>query len=384
MSTLVKAWCDCGWHGEYDSPARADFARRRHSCERWRAKRAAARRHADRMRTIDRTPKPCHHTQTTHEHGTYAAYTLDGCRCLPCKDATAEYNRQLDRRNAYGRSDLVVADPVRSHVEQLAAAGIGLKTLARLSGVSHGSLWKLMYGKRQPDGSRVPSARIHKQTAAAVLAVRPSLGTLAGGAKIDATGTRRRVQALMVLGWSIPQIGARADVDRQVLDAVVYGRRNLVTAVRARAVCDVYDELWNTQPPTGDKFALIAANRTRRRAAAAGWAGPLAWDDDTIDDPQAAPDLGAVAPVKGGVTADERLDDWLDLVRSGEHPVHAARRAGYTAADGWQTVRTVATRLDRRDVLDWIDLWLIGRPDLTERHADDAARRYKTRRSAAA
>ena len=30
---------------------------------------------------------------------------------------------------------------------------MGLKTIAERSGVAHGALWKLMYGKRQPDGS---------------------------------------------------------------------------------------------------------------------------------------------------------------------------------------------------------------------------------------
>jgi len=37
-------------------------------------------------------------------------------------------------------------------------------------------------------------------------------------------------------------------------------------------------------------------NAATRRAAARGWAPPLAWDDDTIDDPNATPDLGAETP----------------------------------------------------------------------------------------
>lgn len=383
MSTLVKAWCTCGWHGEYDSQARADFARRRHSCERWQQKRAKARRRVQRSRGVDRTPQPCHHKQVRHQHGTYACYVQDACRCTPCARANADYEQQRTRRNAYGRSNLTDAAPVRAHVEQLGEAGIGLKTLAARSGVSHGALWKLMYGKTRPDGTRTPSQRIRKDTAAAILAVKPDLDTLADGARIDGTGTRRRIQALMACGWSVPRIVAEAGVaDRQPVDHALNHEK--VLAATAKAIADAYDRLWDTAPSERDQRERIAAARARNRALAAGWAPPLAWDDDAIDDPQATPDLGAVAPVKGGLTADERLDDWLDLVRTGEHPDQAARRAGYTAANGWQTVRTVATRQRRHDVLDWIDLWLISRPDLTERHADDAAHRYKTRRSAAA
>jgi hypothetical protein len=39
-------------------------------------------------------------------------------------------------------------------------------------------------------------------------------------------------------------------------------------------------------PPSG------AVARTRARAAAKGWHGPLAWDDDSIDDPESRPQLG--------------------------------------------------------------------------------------------
>ncbi|WP_406516355.1 hypothetical protein OH809_45370 (plasmid) [Streptomyces sp. NBC_00873] len=38
------------------------------------------------------------------------------------------------------------------------------------------------------------------------------------------------------------------------------------------------------------------AERARRRAQADGWYGPLAWDDDTIDDPAAVPQTDAPPP----------------------------------------------------------------------------------------
>ncbi|WP_329123945.1 hypothetical protein [Streptomyces sp. NBC_01353] len=41
--------------------------------------------------------------------------------------------------------------------------------------------------------------------------------------------------------------------------------------------------------------------KTRLRAQRSGWAPPLAWDDDTIDDPHGVPqtDAPAPAPVEG-------------------------------------------------------------------------------------
>lgn len=384
MSARVRAWCRCGWHGEYRSQRQADYARRQHKCERFEAKRAAAVRGIQRDKAIDRTPKPCLHKIAQHQHGTYVCYTADRCRCLPCATAASEYERKRERDAAYGRQRLVDAEPVRQHVRDLAAAGIGLKTLTRLSGVTHGSLWKLMYGRTRPDGTRTPSARVRAEIAAKILAVHPSLDALADGAKIDATGTVRRVQALMVLGWSVPQVAARADVDRQVLDAVMLGHRTLITAARAHAVRTAYEQLWNQAPPQGTWHEKGAAARARNKAAAAGWAPPLAWDDDTIDDPATTPQLGELEPIKGGVSATSRLDDWLHLVTTGEHPDRAARRVGYAAADGWKQVRTIAARIGHTAVLDWLDLWLANRPDITGALADEAAARYKTRRSTAA
>jgi hypothetical protein len=48
-----------------------------------------------------------------------------------------------------------------------------------------------------------------------------------------------------------------------------------------------------------DKVSMIpcedpTAGRVARQAKKKGWAPPLAWDDDTIDDPKAKPDFGNV------------------------------------------------------------------------------------------
>lgn len=236
--------------------------------------------------TIDRAPKPCLHKRANHEHGSYACYVLDRCRCLPCCFASSEYDRQLKRRNAYGRSNYVDAAPARAHVATLMAAGVGLKQIVKKSGIPQGALWKLVYGKKRPDGTQTPSRRITRQNEDRLLALDPSDRTLlADGARVDPTGTRRRLQALACLGWSINRLADESGLDRQRLDHALHGGQAVVSTVTA--VVALYERLWDQPAPARDHREKIAAARAINRARNEGWAPPAAWDDDTIDDPAA-------------------------------------------------------------------------------------------------
>lgn len=99
---------------------------------------------------------------------------------------------------------------------------------------------------------------------------------------VDATGTRRRVQALAALGWPIGELTKRLGLTDRGLSFMYAG--TTVTPATAQAVAVLYDELCWTEGPSE-----IAKNRAQRK----GWATPLAWDDDEIDDPAAQP-KGAV------------------------------------------------------------------------------------------
>src|SRR5216684_3904682 len=110
-------------------------------------------------------------------HGTRARYVLGpgsgpGCRCAACTAANREAARRQTRLWAYGHwHPYVGAGPVREHVGQLARSGVGWKRAAALAGVSTGAMSKLLYGG---PGDRPPSRRLRPETAAAILAVRPS------------------------------------------------------------------------------------------------------------------------------------------------------------------------------------------------------------------
>lgn len=277
--------CDeCGWAGSYLTAGRADYAFRRHSCDKHR--RLAARDERRRLReaTADRTPKPCRHKQARHEHGTKAAYSLDLCRCGPCSAAAAEYARVRNRQIAYGRwAAYVDAEPARLHVRALGAAGLGWKKAATAAGISTGTMSKLLYG--QSKQGVPPSLRIRSRTAERILAVQ--IGTIAAGTCIDATGTRRRLQALVAIGWSQSKLAIRLGMGRANFSKVICG--SLVRKSTADAVTRLYLELWDQLPPRESHRDRIAFSRSRGYAAELGWAPPMAWDDDKIDDPEARP-----------------------------------------------------------------------------------------------
>ena len=104
----------------------------------------------------------------------------------------------------------------------------------------------------------------------------------------DATGTRRRIQALMRCGWSVSLLATRLGQPRQVLRAKLHVRGR-VTPATAAAVRALYDDLWDRPPPEGTRFERRAATMARRYAEDRGWPPPCAWDDDRIDDPDASP-----------------------------------------------------------------------------------------------
>ncbi len=98
-----------------------------------------------------------------------------------------------------------------------------------------------------------------------------------GGMLIDATGTRRRLQALAVLGWTAAAIGERmGDLSARHVQTLI--TRELVHRRTAAQVAAVYEQLSGT--PGGSSI-------TRSRAVAKGWAPPLGWDEGQIDDPAA-------------------------------------------------------------------------------------------------
>ena len=210
---------------------------------------------------------------------------------IAVREAKARWQR--NRRKSMATGDwqpFVDAGPVREHLRRVNAAGMPYMAISeRLGLAQNSSLQHLMWGR----GEYGPGQQVRRETAELVLAYWPTLGDFPDGSRIDATGTRRRIQALAVRGWPrhwmADQVGLREDHFRRVAG------RGRVTARLARQVAELYDAWWD-QDPLEHGVPLRSVARVRADAVRLGLCGPLAWDDDTIDDPQAFPQTDAIAP----------------------------------------------------------------------------------------
>ncbi|NUQ95348.1 MAG: hypothetical protein HOY79_01860 [Streptomyces sp.] len=223
---------------------------------------------------------------SNRHHGTRAKYVVEKCRCKPCKEANRQAHAERERLLAYGRwQPYVDAAPVRDHIRYLQACGMGQRTIAAAAGVDRKRIQNILTGR--PERGTGPQEKSRPALATAVLAVEPTLENLAPSTLISPIGTRRRVQALVAVGWPQHCLAAHLGMTPSNFGAML-GREH-VLARRALAVQAMYDALWNTDPA---KHGATAAgiSRARKHAADRGWAPVGAWDDDRLDDPEAFPD----------------------------------------------------------------------------------------------
>jgi hypothetical protein len=205
-------------------------------------------------------------TAVSHrEHGTYVKYVQDRCRCDLCRAANRDYKRQRAQRIA---PPYVAAGPVRAHLRELGAAGVGLKQVARVSGVSHGTLSKLMYGDG-PRG-RAPSKRVRPETAEKLIAVTPS--DIAAGAKVPAGPTHAHIERLVAAGVPKRRIAERLGQNGPGLQV---GRQE-VTAGTARMVAAMASEM--------DAGTLVTVRRSRHGDQVIAPAPALGDDSETRDE----------------------------------------------------------------------------------------------------
>jgi transcriptional regulator with XRE-family HTH domain len=232
-------------------------------------------------------------------------YTRGGCRCQPCRDATAAYQRRYrmecaQRRWGASESWLVDAQPVREHIAMLRTHGLGWQRIATLAEVPRVTVSRLS-GHGDP---RRPQRRLARTSAERILAVTPDQA--AGRALVPSGPTVRRLQALAAAGWTLQALADRLGVWRQHVSVVQSGDRELVRADTARAVTRVYRDLHMTPGPNRHTAA-----RARRR----GWLPPLAWDDI---------DAGVVGDTAQWVGC-QMCDDVAAALAAGATPDQAAR-----------------------------------------------------------
>lgn len=207
------------------------------------------------------------------------------------------------------------ATPAREHITNLLATGASNRAIAGAAGISPTAITQLTeHGQRQ----------VRTITAARILAVRPehTHNRPTPDGFVPNIGTRRRIQALQVLGHSARDIGNAAGVTQAVVHNLINQAGTWVSARNRDAILTAYATLWN-QRGTSRKTATMAAHK--------GWAPPLAWDDESIDDPAATPQHQAVAaaPVLDDSAIDRRAngDHDVPLTRAERHAVVARLHA---------------------------------------------------------
>lgn len=193
-------------------------------------------------------------------HGTRSAY-VKGCRCEDCTTANRRYAKT---HGMYG-TDLIDAGPVRAHLAQLRAAGVGRRTIAAESGVALTVVSRLL----GIDTSK-PATRVRIDTAARLLAVKPSAARV-----VEPLGARRRLQALTALGWSQHALARMLDTTPGHINVMLHGTGGAMYASTAARIAALYDELCGTPGPS---------KRSATTARLNGWLPPAAWDDIDTDD----------------------------------------------------------------------------------------------------
>jgi len=202
------------------------------------------------------------HVCPRHKPGT-TCYNRCRCRCDGCLIAT----RRISKRSNAGLSDLVDAAPARERIRALKESGWTTGAIARAAGLDTNQVLHMATAQR------TRAAKI-----AAVLSVgrnNPPVGM------VDSAGTRRRLQALGLLGWRAQDVAELLGVTPGAVSHYCYTKR--VTSHVANNVKRVTGQLWPDLGPS---------ESTRARSARKGWAPLAAWDDlgpHGIDNPKANP-----------------------------------------------------------------------------------------------
>lgn len=251
------------------------------------------------------------HRCTKHPKGSAACYTRHKCRCDPCRAAA---NR--DKKRYAVRSPLVPVDRVRAHIDMLTAAGFPPSWVAGRIGRAPSYIGYVMTTAR----------RMHPHIARQILALGPD----SDGGMVDATGTNRRIRALVANGWPTSWLDARLGLAKGNTHHILAEPQVLHrTAKRYR---DLYDDLWDQAPPATTANERGAVTRARRWAERNSFARSMQWDDGTgrhgIDNPAATPYRATSTAKRHGDVADE-----VRRLLGTDSAEGIAKRLGYATYD---------------------------------------------------
>ncbi|SDL28818.1 helix-turn-helix domain-containing protein [Streptomyces indicus] len=203
------------------------------------------------------------------------------CKRPECRERGRAYDRRRYRLVGYGIwQPLIDAEPARKHVLQLQQLGHSLPAIQRAAHVSAATLARILY-----DGVNKRAERIRPEVSERILAIPLTPAPTKAHTVIDGLATRRRLQALVSMGWPLTALGPQLGFHPRRLTDLI--RADRVLASTARRIAQGY-RVVQTRDPRDHGVPERSITMARNLAAREGWHGPLAWDD--IDDPNAKPD----------------------------------------------------------------------------------------------
>lgn len=268
-------------------------------------------------------------TTTTREaphHDNLTCVKQYRCRRPECLDRERSYETRRRRHIGYGTwQPYTDAQPVRDHIDMLRTAGATIPGITEAANVANATIARILYGER----GRNPATKMRTEAAAKILAVRPEDCPVADGVRIDATGTRRRLQALVAMGWPFTALGPEFGLHPRPFTDLA--RATTCTAGTARKIATGYRRLATTPP--GDRGIPAPVQALARRVAARNnWVSPAAWDniDDPNEKPEACPPPGLPTQAKRAAVRNIEI---RHLAACGESEEQIAIRLGLDVKD---------------------------------------------------
>jgi transcriptional regulator with XRE-family HTH domain len=264
-------------------------------------------------------------TRPAPAHGQDDRCYRAGCRRPECLDAYRNTRKRAELRRAYGIPARANGPRIAAHLNTLLDSGWTRLQIAATSGVSDRGIRNILGGQRE----------VQLSTATALLTVQPLPAT----PRVNATGSKRRIQALAYAGWPIKDTARAVGCSPDYLFEILNGSVTNMLREVAEAITAYHRTLDGRPGPS---------NYTRAAARRNQWAPAAAWDD--IDDPNATPHTGPEPELGRDELAALRKADVEHLAAYGIDEDEIAERVGlakstvHALVEEWRT----GTKRDRR------------------------------------
>lgn len=254
-----------------------------------------------------------------HAHGV----TNPKCKHPACIKACARYLKRWRYERSHGLLRLTDPAAVRLHIATLQGAGWSMRAIAAEAGTSPTTISRYM----GHDAAKVTLVLVERIMSIDPEQIPSKASTQTTEPFVPRTGTVRRIQALMAIGYSHADLAARGIDSRNLLNQ--QGR--WVTRTTHDNVAEKYRQLSRRPGPT---------DRSIREAVKRGYLGPAAWDD--IDrDPEPEPEH-----TTDTTTSDELDENVVERILTGD-VVPATNAERREVVRRWPTTGRSLNELER-------------------------------------